>query len=70
MDEAAWAGDPYAELQASITRTALEHQLMSQYTAFVAVDSSQPTAGDYGTTVHQALPVPDGVRYDTTVDSN
>ena len=26
------------------------------------------TAGDHGVTVHQAVPVPDGVRYDTTVE--
>ena len=40
---------------------------MSAYTAFVAVDSSQVTAGDHGTTVNVPVPVPDGVRYDTTV---
>ena len=40
---------------------------MSQYTAFIAVDASQQTAGDYGTTVYQAVPVPEGVRYETTV---
>jgi Ca-activated chloride channel family protein len=41
---------------------------MSAYTSFVAVDTSQRTEGTHGTTVHQAVPVPDGVRYETTVD--
>jgi Ca-activated chloride channel family protein len=40
---------------------------MSAYTAFVAVDSSHKTAGDYGVSVVVPVPVPDGVRYDTTV---
>ena len=62
--------DPYNELQAAITRTALEYQLMSDYTSFVAVDSSARTVGTYGTTVHQAVPVPAGVRYETTVENH
>jgi hypothetical protein len=33
----------------------------------VAVDASERTAGDRGTTVYQAVPVPNGVRYETTV---
>lgn len=40
---------------------------MSAYTAFVAVDSTRQTAGDHGVTVAVPVPVPDGVRYDTTV---
>ena len=36
-------------------------------TAFVAVDSMNRTSGDYGTTVPMPVPVPEGVRYDTTV---
>ena len=67
-DHLAWAGDPGRELQDTITTTALAHQLMSSYTSFVAVDSRARTAGDHGVTVHQAVPVPDGVRYSTTVD--
>jgi Ca-activated chloride channel family protein len=50
-----------------ITQVALAYGLMSAYTAFVAVDSSHVTAGDHGTTVAVPVPVPDGVRYDTTV---
>ena len=67
-DRVSWAGDPGGELKDTITTTALEHQLMSGYTSFVAVDSRGRTAGDHGVTVHQAVPVPDGVRYSTTVD--
>ena len=63
-----WAGDPHGELGDAIRNTALRYQLVSNYTSFVAVDSSQKTAGDHGVTVHQPVPVPDGVRYETTVD--
>ena len=37
------------------------------HTSFVAVDSSHRTDGSHGVTVHLAVPVPQGVRYDTTV---
>ena len=60
-------GDPVGELADAIRTTALEHSLMSAYTSFVAVDASERTAGERGTTVNQAVPVPAGVRYDTTV---
>jgi hypothetical protein len=33
---------------------------MSAYTSFVAVDTSERAEGADGTTVHQAVPVPDG----------
>ena len=52
---------------AAIRETALAYGLMSDYTAMLAVDASQRTAGDFGVSVEQAVPVPDGVRYDTTV---
>jgi Ca-activated chloride channel family protein len=61
-------GDPNGALAASIRATALEHSLMSAYTSFVAVDATQRTGGERGTTVNQAVPVPAGVRYDTTVN--
>jgi Ca-activated chloride channel family protein len=67
VDRQAWANDPYGELGRAIRDTALEHGLVSDYTAFVAVDASRRTAGDSGTTVYQAVPVPDGVSYSTTV---
>ena len=60
-------GDAYGDLARAIRSTALKYGLMSDYTAFVAVDATQPTAGDYGVTVPQAVPVPEGVRYRTTV---
>ena len=47
------------DLAREIRDTALEHGLMSQYTAFVAVDASERTAGERGTTVYQSVPVPD-----------
>jgi Ca-activated chloride channel homolog len=59
--------DKDSELPVRIRQVALEYGLMSAYTAFIAVDSSQQTAGTYGVTVPVAVPVPDGVRYDTTV---
>ena len=46
---------------------ALEYGLMPAYTAFVAVDSLTRTAGDHGVSVAVPVPVPEGVRYDTTV---
>lgn len=67
-DKQTWQLDTYGELAATIRDTALKYQLMSAYTAFVAVDSSRQTEGNYGVTVQQAVPVPDGVRYDTTVN--
>jgi Ca-activated chloride channel family protein len=50
-----------------IRTLALEYGLMSAYTAFVAVDSLTVTEGDHGVTVQVPVPVPDGVRYETTV---
>ena len=67
-DRQATIGDPHGELGDAIRRIALRHQLVSKYTSFVAVDSSEVTGGQYGVTVHQAVPVPEGVRYDTTVE--
>ena len=59
--------DPHGELAATIEQTALDYNLMSAHTAFVAVDSTRRTQGDHGTTVGVAVPVPEGVRYETTV---
>ena len=59
--------DPHGELAATIEQTALDYNLMSAHTAFVAVDSTGRTQGDHGTTVGVAVPVPQGVRYETTV---
>lgn len=54
-------------ISSQIKDTALKYNLVSAYTAFVAVDSSVPTYGDHGVTVTVPVPVPDGIRYDTTV---
>ncbi len=67
MDRRAWQPDPHNQLGNAIRETALEYQLMSDYTAFVAVDASRVTEGTHGVSVQQAVPVPEGVRYETTV---
>jgi Ca-activated chloride channel family protein len=56
-----------ASLRDRIRETALAYGLMSPYTAFVAVDSTRRTAGGFGTTVNVPVPVPMGVKYETTV---
>lgn len=66
MDRASY--EPNIELPQQIQEIALQYSLMSAYTSFVAVDSKTQTAGTQGTTINQAVPVPDGVRYDTTVN--
>ena len=48
------------EFSSQIKEIALNYKLMSNFTAFVAVDSSHRTEGKTGTTVSQAVPVPEG----------
>ena len=55
------------ELMNEIIKTSITYNLLCRYTAFIAVDTSDKTAGDYGITVKVPVPVPDGVRYETTV---
>ncbi|MCP4709209.1 MAG: VWA domain-containing protein [Planctomycetes bacterium] len=55
------------ELPQQIENLALSYSLMSAYTAFIAVDSSARTGGDHGFTVNVPVPIPDGVKYETTV---
>ncbi|MGQ0627826.1 MAG: VIT domain-containing protein [Phycisphaerales bacterium] len=50
-----------------VRETALRHGLLSSFTAFVAVDSMSQTSGTFGTTVAVPVPMPEGVRYETTV---
>ena len=57
------------ESESAVTKVALSYHLMSAYTAFVAVDSSRRTAGNHGVSVKVPVPVPEGVRYDTTVQN-
>jgi Ca-activated chloride channel family protein len=55
------------ELTDEMTQLSLEYSVQCRHTAFVAVDSSRVTAGTSGVTVAVPVPVPEGVRYDTTV---
>lgn len=55
------------DLGHEIKTVALTYGLMSDYTSFIAVDSTHRTSGAVGTTVVQPVPVPDGVKYETTV---
>lgn len=55
------------DLPAEVKQIALHYSLLSDYTSFVAVDASRRTDGTSGTTVIQPVPVPDGVKYETTV---
>jgi len=64
-DRMTW--EPGEESAEQIKQVALNYGLMSAFTAFVAVDSTQRTEGKEGTTVPVAVPVPEGVKYETTV---
>jgi Ca-activated chloride channel family protein len=65
-DRSTYSHNPF--LHGQIKQLALDYNLMSAYTAFVAVDSSARTAGHQGTTVPVPVPVPEGVKYRTTVE--
>src|SRR5690606_21103984 len=65
-DRATYEANP--DLPAEICQVALAHNLVSAYTSFVAVDASRRTAGTHGTTIAVPVPMPDGVRYETTVE--
>jgi Ca-activated chloride channel homolog len=65
-DRSTW--QPDSELPDAVKRLALDYNLMSPFTAFVAVDSTRRTEGTTGTTVPVAVPVPEGVKYETTVE--
>jgi len=66
-DRMTWA--PHSmEFGQEIKRVALQFGLLSDFTAFVAVDSLTRTEGQHGTTVVQPVPVPKGVQYETTVE--
>jgi Ca-activated chloride channel family protein len=56
------------DLSEQIRKTALDYQLLSPYTAFLALDASRRTEGATATTVPMAVPVPEGVKYETTVE--
>jgi Ca-activated chloride channel family protein len=72
---AIWARHKIGELSATgsdenskaIKNLALEYGLMSDYTAFLALDASRRTTGSELHTVPVAVPVPEHVKYETTV---
>ena len=59
---------PADELKDELIRFSTEHSVLCGYTAFLAVDSSRKTEGAAGYAVRVPVPVPDGVRYETTVE--
>jgi len=65
-EESTYSSD--RQIAGQIRQVALDYNLMSAFTAFVAVDASRRTEGTQGVTVPVAVPVPDGVRYETTVN--
>jgi len=65
VDRAAW--DPDRTIPTRIRDLALAHNLVSNETSFVAVDSLSQAAGSSGVTVGVAVPTPEGARYETTV---
>jgi len=64
-NQATYDSDP--EIAEIIEYTALKHSLMSDYTAFVAVDTFEKTDGDPGIEVSVPVPVPGGMSYEMTV---
>ncbi len=54
-------------LKAEIIKTSIDYGLICRYTAFLAVDGLEKTAGDHGITVNVPVYVPEGVRYETSV---
>ena len=69
MNQASRSQGAAAEIQQTVIQTALDYCLMSMFTSFLAVDSMSQTEGAFGTTVAVPVPVPEGVRYDTTVEN-
>lgn len=60
--------NPGNGIKKEIITTSINYNLISRYTAFLAVDSLEKTQGDHGYTVDVPVPVPDGVKYETTVN--
>jgi Ca-activated chloride channel family protein len=60
--------DSSSDIPERVRQLALDYGLLSTYTAYVAVDATRRTQGTSGTTVPVAVPVPEGVRYDTVVE--
>jgi Ca-activated chloride channel family protein len=68
LHDALFASGDSREISGEIRSLSLRYGLLSEFTAFVAVDSLTRTAGEFGTTVVQPVPVPNGVQYSTTVE--
>jgi len=60
-------GDPSGALTKQMIDTSITYSVQCKYTAFLAVDSTRITEGNHGVSVAVPVPVPEGVRYDTTV---
>jgi Ca-activated chloride channel family protein len=56
------------ELTPLILETALKYGILCDWTSFVAVDSMSKTSGESGTSIVQPVPMPKGVKYETTVE--
>ena len=59
--------DPGFDPTDRVRQTALRFGVLSPYTAMLAVDTAERTEGDHGYEIRQPVPVPQGVRYETTV---
>ena len=66
LSERAFAGNDL-ELASAIRQVALDYNLISDFTAFVAVDASRQTASGTAETKAVSGPVPEGVSYEKTV---
>jgi Ca-activated chloride channel homolog len=63
-DESIYEG---RDVTADVKGTALAYGIMSEFTSFVAVDSATKTDDEPVRTVVVPVPVPEGVKYETTV---
>ena len=57
-------GAPAADVKAEITKLGVDYRLMTQYTAFVAVDESRVTEGGKPVTVEVPVEMPEGVSHE------
>ncbi len=60
--------EPSPLVAGQVRQTALDYQLLSPYTAFIAMDAARQTKGASATIIPVAVPVPEGVKYETTVN--
>ncbi len=57
-------GSPAADVKAEITKLGIDYRLMTQYTAFVAVDETRVTEGGKLVTIEVPVEMPDGVSHE------